>query len=260
MRTSSKRQGPVQLVLAGTGDLSGRPGVPDDSGPSRASVRREITTAEFFCRDWPGEGWSGASGHRRRLGKRPCAKKQAVYASNFDTCDYYLGDIKDVQGISLPSVDIATASFPCVDLSLAGHRRGLDGEHSGLFFEFARVQWRSHVGDPLGRHRRLLAHRARRLFSSSRSRDLTEWGSSSVDDATRVRSTSRRAGRVRLFGSHRCPSAFRLRRCGMRAFGGLAGPTRTGACGIGLRDQDRFLNIWFVPVASGCGGCCSAYC
>lgn len=39
----------------------------------------------------------------------------------------------------MPSVDIATASFPCVDLSLAGYRKGLEGEQSGLFFEFCRV-------------------------------------------------------------------------------------------------------------------------
>ena len=65
--------------------------------------------------------------------------KQAVYASNFDASHYVLGDIRDVRGASVPSVDIATASFPCVDLSLAGYRRGLDGEQSGLFFEFSRV-------------------------------------------------------------------------------------------------------------------------
>ena len=65
--------------------------------------------------------------------------KHAVYASNFDDAHYVLGDIRDVQGCSVPKVDIATASFPCVDLSLAGNRKGLDGEQSGLFFEFSRI-------------------------------------------------------------------------------------------------------------------------
>ena len=32
-----------------------------------------------------------------------------------------------------------TASFPCIDLSLAGHYRGLDGDHSSTFFGFAKV-------------------------------------------------------------------------------------------------------------------------
>lgn len=65
--------------------------------------------------------------------------KESVYAANFDASDYVLGDVRDVSGGSLPSVHVATASFPCVDLSLAGHRRGLAGEQSGLFFEFTRV-------------------------------------------------------------------------------------------------------------------------
>ena len=65
--------------------------------------------------------------------------KHAVYRSNFDDAHYVLGDIRGVEGETVPCVDIATASFPCVDLSLAGYRRGLDGEQSGLFFEFSRV-------------------------------------------------------------------------------------------------------------------------
>lgn len=65
--------------------------------------------------------------------------KRAVYAANFDASDYVLDDICNVRGTSVPAVDIAAASFPCVDLSLAGNRRGLEGEQSGLFFEFARV-------------------------------------------------------------------------------------------------------------------------
>lgn len=65
--------------------------------------------------------------------------KRTVYAANFDTSHYLLDDIRDVAGRSVPTVDLAAASFPCVDLSLAGHRRGLSGEQSGLFYEFTRV-------------------------------------------------------------------------------------------------------------------------
>ncbi len=35
------------------------------------------------------------------------------------------------------SPTLATASFPCVDLSLAGHYRGLEGRESSTFFAFA---------------------------------------------------------------------------------------------------------------------------
>ncbi len=34
---------------------------------------------------------------------------------------------------------MATASFPCIDLSLAGHWRGFAGEHSSTFFGFAKL-------------------------------------------------------------------------------------------------------------------------
>ncbi len=65
--------------------------------------------------------------------------KHRVYAANFDADDYVLGDVRQVHGDTLPTVALATASFPCIDLSLAGRRLGLEGEQSGMFWEFARV-------------------------------------------------------------------------------------------------------------------------
>jgi DNA (cytosine-5)-methyltransferase 1 len=66
--------------------------------------------------------------------------KRRVYAENHDAEHFHLGDVRDVRGADLPPrLDLATSSFPCVDLSLAGHRRGLAGTHSGMFYEFARV-------------------------------------------------------------------------------------------------------------------------
>lgn len=37
------------------------------------------------------------------------------------------------------SIDLICGGFPCQDLSVAGKRRGLDGDRSGLWFEFARI-------------------------------------------------------------------------------------------------------------------------
>lgn len=65
--------------------------------------------------------------------------KGRLYESRFGTGDFELEDIRQVHGSQLPPVTLATASFPCVDLSLAGNRRGLHGEESGMFWEFARV-------------------------------------------------------------------------------------------------------------------------
>ncbi len=65
--------------------------------------------------------------------------KEAIYTANFGAEDFHLGDIRDVRGHDVPEVDLATASFPCTDLSVAGNRAGLGGDESGMFWEFARV-------------------------------------------------------------------------------------------------------------------------
>ncbi|MDQ6601966.1 MAG: DNA cytosine methyltransferase [Chloroflexota bacterium] len=65
--------------------------------------------------------------------------KLSLYKRNFDTGDFVLDDIRTIHGADVPDIDLATASFPCTDLSLAGNRVGLKGEQSGLFWQFARV-------------------------------------------------------------------------------------------------------------------------
>ena len=51
-----------------------------------------------------------------------------------------MGDVGTVTIDSLPfGADMAWASFPCQDLSLAGWRRGLKAERSGTFWEFWRL-------------------------------------------------------------------------------------------------------------------------
>jgi DNA (cytosine-5)-methyltransferase 1 len=73
--------------------------------------------------------------------------KRDLYTANFGEDEFVLCDIRDVSGDSLPDVEIATASFPCTDLSLAGNRQGLgpasaprgNSGGSSMFWEFARV-------------------------------------------------------------------------------------------------------------------------
>ena len=50
-----------------------------------------------------------------------------------------VGDIRNLDGGVLPSVDIICMGSPCQDLSLAGKREGLDGKQSGLFREATRI-------------------------------------------------------------------------------------------------------------------------
>lgn len=67
-------------------------------------------------------------------------RKQSVYVANHGADDFVLADICDVSAESLPpGADLAWASFPCQDLSLAGWRRGMRAERSGTFWAFWRV-------------------------------------------------------------------------------------------------------------------------
>ncbi|MDE3197549.1 MAG: DNA cytosine methyltransferase, partial [Acidobacteriota bacterium] len=69
-----------------------------------------------------------------------CAKKKAVYAANFPEDRFLLRSIEEVRGADLPAADLAWASFPCQDLSLAGNLTGMKGgTRSGLFWEWIRV-------------------------------------------------------------------------------------------------------------------------
>lgn len=67
-------------------------------------------------------------------------KKERLYRLNFGRSrEFRLGDIRMIRGCDIPDCDLASASFPCTDLSLAGNRLGLKGEQSGAFHEFARI-------------------------------------------------------------------------------------------------------------------------
>ncbi len=50
-----------------------------------------------------------------------------------------LGDIKKIDGAKIKPVDIICAGSPCQNLSMAGNRKGLSGEQSGLFRESVRI-------------------------------------------------------------------------------------------------------------------------
>ena len=49
------------------------------------------------------------------------------------------GDITKIKTADLPDFDMLTGGSPCQDLSIAGKRRGLSAERSGLFMEYIRI-------------------------------------------------------------------------------------------------------------------------
>ena len=66
-------------------------------------------------------------------------KKSAVYTANHGRNHFHCLSIADVRGDSLPQAELAWASFPCQDLSLAGSSAGIHGARSGLVWEWLRV-------------------------------------------------------------------------------------------------------------------------
>jgi len=94
---------------------------------------------EFFC-----------GGGMARLGLGPSWQctfandidpaKRSTYATNFGEAHLTGGDVCQLNAEDLPGqADLAWASFPCQDLSLAGQRSGLTGDRSGVFFGFWNV-------------------------------------------------------------------------------------------------------------------------
>jgi DNA (cytosine-5)-methyltransferase 1 len=68
------------------------------------------------------------------------AKKGASYAANWGREHLKIGDVAGLTTKDLPgTANLAWASFPCQDLSLAGSGAGLNGERSGTFWPFWRL-------------------------------------------------------------------------------------------------------------------------
>jgi DNA (cytosine-5)-methyltransferase 1 len=73
-------------------------------------------------------------------------KKEEMYRDEFPGATYFhredIWKTDDVLSHITERAALATASFPCIDLSLAGHMRGLEGKHSRTLFGFIEVMRR----------------------------------------------------------------------------------------------------------------------
>jgi DNA (cytosine-5)-methyltransferase 1 len=106
-----------------------------------ASLAPQKTVAEFFAGiglmrlGLERKGWSVA------FANDIDRQKYDMYRAHFGETDQHilLGDVHNIPVECVPTVTLATASFPCNDLSLAGARRGLAGKESSAFWGFARI-------------------------------------------------------------------------------------------------------------------------
>jgi DNA (cytosine-5)-methyltransferase 1 len=111
--------------------------------PSPASPGIERTAGEFFAGIGLARKGLEAAGFNVVWSNDIDPGKKDMYVRHFgasDTHQFVLGDIAAIHGDGLPTtLSLAWASFPCVDLSLAGWRRGLHGNESGTFWQFTRI-------------------------------------------------------------------------------------------------------------------------
>jgi len=120
---------------------------PSHFGPAERREADELSCIEFFA----GIGLThlGLSVHGWKCvyANDIEPKKKRMYEACFGPADYYhVEDVWRTDGIvrRVPErpVGLATASFPCVDLSLAGNLKGLSGDQSGAFYGFVKVMER----------------------------------------------------------------------------------------------------------------------
>jgi len=133
----------LQMTLWGAGMTDG--GLTGGEKVHSATVERQyssLTVAEYFA----GIGLV-------RMGLQPYGwqvifandisrKKFEMYKAFFPDAEayYVVADIFDIDPHIVPSTILATCSFPCKDLSLAGKMRGIiNGKHSSAFWGFIRI-------------------------------------------------------------------------------------------------------------------------
>ena len=64
--------------------------------------------------------------------------REKIYTGFFPE-GYTVQDVFDLPPAEVPASTLATCSFPCVDLSLAGKMKGIHGEQSGAFWGFLKI-------------------------------------------------------------------------------------------------------------------------
>lgn len=97
------------------------------------------TVAEFFA----GIGLVRLALDRRgwsvTFGNDNDPQKGSMYRDNFSDEHLSTADIRDLSAADVPNCTLFTASFPCNDLSVAGAMAGLNGNQSGMFWQFIRI-------------------------------------------------------------------------------------------------------------------------
>ena len=65
--------------------------------------------------------------------------KEKICVESFGDGEFLRKNIRELHGWGISDIELAAGSFPCTDHSLAGNLSGLAGNHSDLFWGFARI-------------------------------------------------------------------------------------------------------------------------
>ncbi len=84
---------------------------------------------------------------------------------------WFSDDITELKSSDIPYADGWTAGFPCQDVSISGHQKGLSGERSGLFYEVIRLLKGKATED---KPRWLCFENVKNLLSVNAGHDFTE--------------------------------------------------------------------------------------
>jgi DNA (cytosine-5)-methyltransferase 1 len=100
----------------------------------------DMTFAEFFAGIGLMRVGLEKAGWRIAFANDIDCDKQQMYLDHFgNTGEFIVEDVHNLKFTQVPTVGLATASFPCNDLSLAGARHGLAGAQSSAFWGFIHV-------------------------------------------------------------------------------------------------------------------------
>ena len=95
------------------------------------------------------------------------------YKAMFDTKgEWYKDDINTIKSEEIPYADIWCGGTPCQDVSIAGMRKGLSGDRSGLFFKFIELLKGK---DEKDKPTFIVLENVKGLLSSHRGFDFTEY-------------------------------------------------------------------------------------
>lgn len=111
-------------------------GVSEDASPYS-----ELTCAEYFAGIGLVRLGLEQAGWKVVFSNDWAHSKFEMYSAHFKDASkhYKVQDIFSICPADIPNTLLATASFPCIDLSLAGKLEGISGQHSSAFWGFTQI-------------------------------------------------------------------------------------------------------------------------